>query len=126
MPQELVLMYHVETGEPKRFHSVDAHEAAQLGDYVYEAPKGKTASPQMLAQADFSMRAAQVMPHPELLSPEERAQQRRLANEEAARITAQPVVLAPGGGATVTVAEHPAEESSRSRASARREVEDKK
>jgi hypothetical protein len=125
MPQELVLMYHVETGEPRKFHSVDAHEAMQLGDYTYEAPKGKAPSPERMAQADFAMRAAQAMPHPERLTPEERAEQRRVANEEAARMAAQPVVLASGGSATVHVAEHAAEEP-KSRAATRREAEDKK
>jgi len=127
MPQELVLMYHTDTGEPKRFHSVDAAEAYRLGDYTFEAPKGKELSPEQMAQADFGMRAAQGTIHPELMTPEQREEQRRQANEEAARQAAQPVVLHAGGQATVSVSE-PVHEVRRteSRQAARREAEEKK
>jgi hypothetical protein len=121
-------MYHVETGEPRKFHSVDAREAALLGDYTFEEPKGsKKPSPEALARASFAMTGGQATPHPELLTPEERAEQRRLANEEAAKQGVQPVMMV-----TEPPVSHPeatpasVQATTARRPGASREAEDKK
>ena len=127
MPQELVLMYHVETGEPRKFHSVDAREAALLGDYTFEEPTGaKKPSPEAMARASFGMTGGQSTPHPELLTPEERAEQRRLANEEAAKQGVQPVMMVTEPRVTAPAsASEAAPASAARRPGASRDAEDK-
>jgi hypothetical protein len=80
MPQEPVIVYLKENGEPCAMHSVDAAEALRLGDYVATPPEGEKPD---LAVAVARMRSTSPTPHPELMSEEERQETRRRANEEA-------------------------------------------
>jgi hypothetical protein len=93
MPQELELVYNVETGEPAYMHSVDAAEAIRLGDYVANPPSGKDPTPEARARAMAAVRGMNSPVHAELQSPEERAERRRVANEAAAAALAPPVVV---------------------------------
>lgn len=83
MPQEQVVVYFAETGQPCRMHSVDAAEALRLGDYVSTPPDG-------LALGDHAMWQAtsRGLPlPPELQTPEVRALNRAQAASEAEAAT---------------------------------------
>lgn len=92
MPQELELVYHVESGAPAYMHSVDAAEACSLGDYTRMAPKGHDEDPKAMTAALSQARGMNPVVHPELQSPEERAEHRRVANA-----AAMPTVTVPTG-----------------------------
>jgi hypothetical protein len=91
MPQELIVMYNIETGEPVAMHSVDAQEASRIGDYTATPPSGE---PVNVAQALTRMRSGGGTVHPELQTPDERDETRRQANEAAvqqAEASGQPI-----------------------------------
>jgi hypothetical protein len=97
MPNDPVIVYLKETGEPTAMHSVDAAEALRLGDYVATAPEGKEPN---TAQALTRMRSPGPSIHPELQTPEEREEARRQAYEVAvatAQVTGQPLPPNPPG-----------------------------
>ena len=100
MPQELELVYHVETGAPAYMHSVDAAEACGLGDYTRMMPKGQDEDPKAMAAALAQARGMNAVLHPELQDAEERAEHRRVANAATMPTvtvpTGTPVVLQPG------------------------------
>jgi hypothetical protein len=100
MPQELELVYEVETGKPVYMHSVDASEACGLGDYTRMKPDGKDPAPDDLARAMAAAQGRNTTLHPEQMTPEQRAEARRVANAAATPVVAvpmgTPVVLAHG------------------------------
>lgn len=89
MPQELDLVYYVETGEPRYMHSVDANEAVLLGDYVRQPPFGEV-DPKMLAAAKAVAKGMNAEIHPEMLSPEERQRRREEANQHVMPVVTMP------------------------------------
>lgn len=101
MPQELELVYSVETGKPAYMHSVDASEACSLGDYTRMPPKQEVSDADRAA-AMMATRGGVGPVHPELQTPEERAESRRLANA-----AATPVVTVPMGTPVVMTAASP-------------------
>jgi hypothetical protein len=96
MPQELEVVYEVETGKPVYMHSVDAAEACNLGDYTRLPPEGHPVPEQELAAAMAQSRGLNTTTHPELQTPEQRAETRRLANA-----ATMPVVSVPVGSPVV-------------------------
>lgn len=96
MPQNPVLVQSKEDGSLTYMHSVDASDALRLGDY--EIPDESKTDPQARAAALNRMRSMNVNPPPEMQTPEQRAETRRLANEEAkAQAQAQGAVQEPFG-----------------------------
>jgi hypothetical protein len=115
MPQEPVIVYSVEDGKPIRMHSVDADEAVRLGDYTRTPPGGKDPDPAQLSAAALAMRGLGGPIHPELQTPEERAETRRQANEAAAAAAVaagQPVPAAVAAAAAPAPAPASTERSS--------------
>ena len=110
MPQDPVTVYSKETGDPFAMHSVDAQEALRLGDYVATPPDD--IDPQQRAEALARMRSTGATVHPELMSPEEREEVRRQANERAEieAASGRPVVVSPQ-----QVGVQPSEQSSQPR-----------
>ena len=94
MPQDPVLMQSKEDGSLVYMHSVDASDALRLGDY--EIPDPAKVDPVARAAASNRMRSMNVNPPPEMQTPEQRAETRRLANEEA-KAQAQGAVQEPFG-----------------------------
>lgn len=90
MPEELILVYEKESGQPLYMHSIDAKEAVQLGDYTMEAPAGKELSAEEQYAASASTRGMQGTVHPELQTPEQRAATRAAAAQAAAGETPAP------------------------------------
>jgi hypothetical protein len=91
VPQEPVIVYYKENGEPYAMHSVDAQEALRIGDYVATPPQGENID---VAVAMSRMRSVDATVHPELQTPEEREETRRQANEAAiqqAEASGQPI-----------------------------------
>jgi hypothetical protein len=91
VPQEPVIVFYKENGEPYAMHSVDAAEALRLGDYVATPPQGEHVD---VAVAVSRMRSADATVHPELQTPDEREETRRQANEAAvqsAEASGQPI-----------------------------------
>jgi hypothetical protein len=83
MPQEMIVVYHSETGKPELMHSVDAAEAVNLGDYTYAPPQGAEVSTQDMAAARAKAQGWNSTVHPELMSPEDRDAMRQEANQRA-------------------------------------------
>jgi hypothetical protein len=110
MPDTLELVFEVATGKPAYMHSIDAAEAVRLGDYTTVPPAGEI-DPQEKAAAMARAKGMVSPVHAELQSAEERETSRKQANLAAAAAVAQPVVLAHGGQATVTVAEPTSKEN---------------
>jgi hypothetical protein len=103
MPQNPVLVYEKEGGQPCYMHTVDAAEAVRLGDYTPAPPDKEGPSPEARASAMSRFKTGQGATHPELQTEEEREDTRAKANEEAALMAgvpagAQVVVMAPGKG----------------------------
>ena len=88
MPQNLTLVYD-QDGNPLYMHSIDAAEAVRLGDYTMAPPSGKEPTPEQMQVAQSRIRGMAPNPHPELQTPEQRAETRRMANEEAAAQSGQ-------------------------------------
>jgi hypothetical protein len=89
MPQNPVLIYAKEGGQPTYMHTVDAAEAIRLGDYT-PAPPGDQASPEERASAMSRFKTGQGQTHPELQTEEEKQQARQKANEEAELLAGLP------------------------------------
>jgi hypothetical protein len=102
MPSQPVTVYDPD-GNPVVMHSVDAAEAVGLGDYTYAAP-GDKPDPEKLAAARAKFQGMNAELHPELMTPEQREETRRVANERAAAL---PEV--PPGASVVVMAPPPAE-----------------
>ena len=83
MPQNPVLVFEKETGQPSYMHTVDAAEAVRLGDYT-PTPPGEPPDPEARASAMSRFKTGQAATHPELQTDEEKAAAREKANEEAA------------------------------------------
>jgi hypothetical protein len=89
MPQELMMVFLRDTGEPMLMHSVDAAEALRLGDYVSMPPGEKAMTPQEHAQARGEALRNMGPVHPEMMTPEQRDAMRAEANRlEVARLEA--------------------------------------
>lgn len=116
MPQELELVYEIETGMPAYMHSVDANEAVLLGDYVRTPPKGTEPDPRLIAAARARAKGMNAEVHPEMLSPEERQQRREAAMQGTVpQVTVPmgtPVVLAEGAAQAVAPPKAPVPERS--------------
>jgi hypothetical protein len=108
MPQDMECVYEVATGKPVYMHSVDAAEACTLGDYTRMPPSGHEVTDQERAAAMATSRGMPGTTHPELQTPEERAESRRLANE-AAGITTPAAPMASTATAARPRATAPAE-----------------
>jgi hypothetical protein len=83
MPQELYWVREKESGVAFQMHSVDAAEGLALGDYEVISDPAKDVKPEERQAAAAGMRSVGASPHPELQTPEQRAETRRLAKEEA-------------------------------------------
>jgi hypothetical protein len=83
MPQELYWVREKESGQAFQMHSVDAAEGLALGDYELITDPEKDLKPEDRAAARSGFSSPSGFPHPELQTPEERAETRRLAKEQA-------------------------------------------
>ena len=83
MPQQLYWVREKESGLPFQMHSVDAAEGLALGDYELISDPEKDLKPEERLAAGAGMRSPGAFPHPELQTPEQRVETRRLAKEEA-------------------------------------------
>ena len=110
MPQQLFWVREKESGQAFQMHSVDAAEGLALGDYEVIAEPLKDLSSEERTAAAAGMRATGASTHPELQTPEQRAETRRQANEIAAMTAGVP----PGAQVVVQVpqASNPARSSS--------------
>ena len=82
MPQELYWVREKESGQTFQMHSVDAAEGLALGDYeLIDDPSTLTMEERQAAAAGH--RSTSAAPHPELQTPDQRAETRRLAKEQA-------------------------------------------
>jgi hypothetical protein len=106
MPQELEIVFEVATGKPAYMHSVDAAEACSLGDYSRMPPEGKEVSDEDKAKALAASRGMAGVTHPELQTPEQRAEARKAANAAATPVVqvpmGTPVVMAPASPVAAT------------------------
>lgn len=83
MPQELYWVKEKESGQVFQMHSVDASEGLALGDYELVADPEKDIKPEDRQAARNAMGSPGAFPHPELQTPEQRTETRRLAKEQA-------------------------------------------
>lgn len=83
MPQELYWVREKESGLAFQMHSVDANEGLALGDYELITDPEKELKPEERAAARSGFGGPGAFPHPELQTPEQRTETRRLAKEEA-------------------------------------------
>jgi hypothetical protein len=120
MPDELVMVYSVETGDPVAMHTVDAAEACALGDYTLTAPDDEV-SPEAKALAMARSRGMTGAPHPELQSKEERDRTRQEANDAAAAQAAASAALTAAAMAAIAPAAQPTPAARRAPAPARSE-----
>ncbi len=115
MPETFVTVYFRETGEPFHMHSVDAAEAVRIGDYMSEPLSGYNPTPEELANVAARARGIGTATHPELMTPEQRAEHRRLA-AEAAALAARPVVMVTAAAPSMVGAEALASDAARMKA----------
>jgi hypothetical protein len=102
MPDNLILMVDVESGQMAYMHSVDASEAAALGDYRPATAEEYAQKTEEKAAAFARTRGGGSPTPPELMSREERQEVRRQANAVAAQTEAvarAQVALAMAGAA---------------------------
>ncbi len=83
MPQELYWVREKESGQAFQMHSVDAAEGLALGDYELITDPEKDLKPEERQAARAGFGGPGAFPHPELQTPEQRTETRRLAKEEA-------------------------------------------
>lgn len=83
MPQQLYWVREKESGQAMQMHSVDAAEGLALGDYELITDPAKDLSPEERQAAAAGMRSTMATPHPEMQTPDQRAETRRLAKEQA-------------------------------------------
>jgi hypothetical protein len=114
MPQELYWVREKESGQPFQMHSVDAAEGMALGDYELITDPEKDLKPEERQAARSAMASPGAFPHPELQTPEQRAEVRRLAKEQAdaaAQFISGPLgvpMVIPAGQSAPTAAPHAA------------------
>jgi hypothetical protein len=95
MPEAPVMMVNIETGDFIFMHSVDAKEAAAIGDHRYATAEEMAAPNEQKAVALNRMRNVNTNAPPELQTPEQRAATRAMAAEEAKAVAAGEVVTDP-------------------------------
>jgi hypothetical protein len=100
MPQNPIMVYSTEDGQPTYMHTVDAAEAIRLGDYTPQPPDTDGPSPEERASAMSRFKTGQGVTHPEMQTEEEREKAREEANAKAELLAgipegAQVVVMAP-------------------------------
>jgi hypothetical protein len=82
MPQQLYWVREKESGRVFQMHSVDATEGMAFGDYEMVPDPTKDVSPEERLAAAAGMRSVAPWPHPELQTPEQKAEVRRMAKEQ--------------------------------------------
>lgn len=65
MPQQAVIVFHKDSGEPMAMHSIDAAEALRQGDYVSALLGDAKASPEQMANARARLKGADALPFPD-------------------------------------------------------------
>lgn len=114
MPQQLYWVKEKETGQTFQMHSVDAAEGMALGDYVLIDDPEKELTPEERRSAAVGHRAPGAFPHPELQTPEQRAETRRLVKAQAeggSGAGSPPLTQAPAIAASNAPAETPSRRS---------------
>src|SRR4030095_3945334 len=92
MPEAPVLMVNIETGDYIYMHSIDASEAANIGDHRMATAEELAESNPKKVTAMNRLRNVNVSAPPELQTPEQRAATRAAAAEEARALAAGEVV----------------------------------
>lgn len=108
MPDEKVIVYQADTGEPLAMHSIDAKEAVAIGDYVMAPPGGKELSDDEKGKVLAAHAGVSPQKHPEQMLPEERAAARKQAAEAAQAAAGTTVTVAPAPPGPAATSSEPA------------------
>src|SRR5262245_20602766 len=116
MPEEPVLVVHIDSSDYTYMHSIDASEAVKIGDHRYATAEEQQESSEKKATALNRMRNVNVNPPPELQTPDQKAAIRAQAAAEAGTPVEESLGVrqALGASPTPAPAATPAAETSRS------------